>query len=86
MQRSTKRQQIAAALAALGFRGLPAFGSYAARHDPKPRRKHVRSQGAQERERRLKQVRAGTLKGKFVSDDARYAAHGLIGPGKLVKP
>jgi hypothetical protein len=53
-------------------------------------------QGPQECARRLRQIRQGQLSGKsghlnqrpFVSDEARYAAHGFLSPSdlQLVKP
>lgn len=62
-----------------------------------PRAKRIRRpsrylphQGDRERRRRLRQVRAGKLSGPngFVSEEARYAAHGLTAPSELqlVKP
>jgi hypothetical protein len=37
-------------------------------------------QGKRERTRRLKQIRAGQVQGPAVSEEARYAAHGLYAP------
>lgn len=51
---------------------------------PKRRRqKWAPHQGRRERARRLRQVRRGVLKGPHVTDAARYAAHGLVGPDAL---
>lgn len=40
-------------------------------------------QGKRERARRLKQIRAAILQGAVVSEDATYAAHGLIHPAAM---
>jgi hypothetical protein len=40
-------------------------------------------QGRREAARRLRQVRAGRLQGAVVSEEARYAAHGLVAPGSV---
>jgi hypothetical protein len=40
-------------------------------------------QGRSEAARRLRQVRAGRLRGAVVSEEARYAAHGLVAPGSV---
>lgn len=42
------------------------------------RNRYQPHQGRSERGRRLKQIKAGTLRGSAVSDDARYAAYGLV--------
>lgn len=37
-------------------------------------------QNEKECRRRLKQIRDGSLKGKVVSEEARFSAHGLVHP------
>lgn len=42
--------------------------------------KYVPHQGRAERQRRLRQISVGTLKGPVVSIEARYVAAGLVDP------
>lgn len=41
---------------------------------------------SRENTRRLKQIRKGHIRGQYIDEEARYAAHGLLGPkGKAVE-
>lgn len=60
----------------------PIFPSFRDQQRPTPKQQWLAHDGRSARARRLKQIRAGTLKGPAVTHEARLTAHGLLAPSE----